>query len=261
MKHYHVVGLTAGTALLFCAMTACIVGAIVFATVEVHSKVKPSPDKFLPKKGAVGEIERALQDIDLGPVNLDAAKEVKNGLFDRIRARRQAQACKPQAVSQYQLPSQASVCSYPTVTYSSTAVVQSAPLRIVCDPTDCNYTNIIATAPAGAIIVPQSTGFEMPYTAPINPLETVTDKDCPTCKNDPRTSIKTGAFICSNCRKSNVGEWHTDWNEDGTPVTFLCKRCHSVMTPEQKEKSLTAYKSRQVGKTGNTGLLHQEIGE
>jgi hypothetical protein len=258
MKQYHVVGLTFGTVMLFCCMTLCIVGAIVFSTIEVHSKVKPSPDMFLPKKGVISEIEHAINDAKFGKVNLDAAKEVKNGLFDRIRARRQAsQACQPQPVAQCQLPAQTISYSYPVVNYCP-PVQQS---KIVIDPSDCTYSHVVATAPAGSIIVTQPTGVEMPITQPINPLDTVTEKDCPSCKKDPRTAIKTGAFICSNCRKSNVGEWHTDWNDDGTPITFLCKRCHSMMSPQQIEKSLTAYKARQVGKTGNTGLLHQEIGE
>jgi ribosomal protein L37AE/L43A len=241
VKQHHVIGLTFSTVVLFCCLTACVVGAIVFSTIEVHSKVKRAPDAFLPKKGAIGEIEHTLNEHLYGPVDLNAAKEVKNGLFDRIRARRQAQACQPQAPSQYQLPTQTRVYSYPAVAYSSPVVFQSV-------------------SPIESVVV-QSTGYEMPIIKPINPLETVNEKDCPTCKKDPRTEIKTGAFICSNCRKSNVGEWYTDWDEDGTPVTFLCRRCHAVMSPEQKEKSFNAYQARQLGKTGNAGLLHQEIGE
>lgn len=244
MKHYHVVGLTAGTAILFCAMTACVVGAIVFSTVEVHSKVRPSLDTFKPKApGALREIESQILEHTLGPVNLEAAKEVKNGLFDRMRARRQAtQACQQPA--QCTVQPQTASYSYPVVSYAQ-------PKRV----------DVVSSVPVGSIVVTQTTGIEMPISRPINPLELEAAKDCATCKKDPRSSVKTGAFICSNCRQSQVGEWHTDWNEDGTPVTFLCKRCHALMTPQQKDKLLSAYKARQLGKTGNTGLLHQEIGE
>jgi hypothetical protein len=251
VKHYHVVGLTAGTALLFCAMTACVVGAIVFSTVEVHSKVRP--DTFRPKTGALKEIESQIHESQYGPVNLNAAKEVKNGLFDRIRSRRQsAQAC--------QQPSQCTVQPQ-SVSYSYPAVSYSQPKQIVCDSSDCSYTQIVSSVPMGSVVITQTTGMEMPISKPINPLDDVNSSDCVTCKKDPRSAVKTGSFICSNCRKANVGEWHTDWNEDGTPVTFLCKRCNALVSPQQKEKLRNAYQIRQLGKTGNTGLLHQEIGE
>lgn len=237
MRQFHVISLSIGTAFLFCLLTLSLVVAILVATIDVHSEVLPNA--FQPNTGTVGEIEHQINDLKYGPVNTDATKGVKNGLLDRIRSNRQSRLCPP--VSQ-------SVCSPVQVqtaqSYSYSQSIKTIRSSMVVQP---SYQ-----------IVPQSTGIEYPSVPPINPLEAATAKDCPTCKSP---DVKTGSFMCSNCRQSKIGEWHTDWNEDGTPTTFLCKACHAFMTPEQTQKALKAYQSRQLGKAGHAGLLHQEIGQ
>jgi hypothetical protein len=200
-----------------------------------------APAIFKPNSGAIGDTERAINDLKYGPVNLDAAKEIKNGLFARIRDTRQSRICNP-------VPQQA------CVPVQDTRVIEPQPYVI------------------------QATGIESPsdplkeYPA-INPLEPQSG-DCPTCppsveieklfrkKVSPRSENKTGAFICSRCRKSHVGEeWHTDWAADGTPITFLCESCYSRMSSQQRLEAYEAYASRQTTKNGRAALLHQEIGE
>lgn len=241
MKTFHVVSVTIGTGLLLCFLTAFMVGAFVLTVVSVHQKPAPTPT-FRPQHGTLGEIEHQLNDMKFGPVNIDATKEVKNGwILDRIRANRQSRVCASPA-------SQSAVCQ-----------PQNQSIRVV-DPTDCNYSYVVANPVLGQTIVTQSTGIEMPAAAPIHPLEESLMKDCVTCKQS-KNSVKTGSFICSNCRKSQVAEWHTEWKSDGTPVTFLCEHCHSIMSLEQREKAYIGYLSRQSKSVGIAGLLHQELGQ
>jgi len=222
------------------------------AAVCVHNtEPNLTPDIFRPKSGAVGDIERSINELKYGPVNLDAAKEVKNGLFSRIRDNRKSRICNP-APQQVCVPAQA--------------------IR-VNDSSDCTFSNAIAQPQP---IVIQTTGVTVPpateYPA-INPLES-TNSDCPTCrphveveklfrkKESPRAENKTGSFICSKCKKPHVGEeWHTDWAADGTPITFLCESCYSRMSSQQRNAAYQAYASRQTLKNGRTALLHQEISE
>lgn len=261
MRQFHVISVSIGTGLLLCMLTVFLVLALAFAMMDVHSKTPPSPS-FHPQNGVLGEIEHQINDLKYGPVNTDATKQVKNGLFDRIRANRQARVCGSPV-------SQQSVCAPQSIVYQSQFVQPSfvqyqLPSVRIIDPSDCNYSYSVTNPVMGQTMVTQSTGFEMPSASPINPLEpaiSLTVKDCANCKTSQRNAVKTGSFICSNCRKSKIGEWHTDWNSDGTPVTFLCESCHSFMTPEQRERAFTAYQARQFGKAGRTGLLHQEIGQ
>ena len=211
-------------------------------------------DVFRPKSGAVGDVERSINDLKYGPVNLDAAKEVKNGLFSRIRDNRQARICAPA---------------------SQQACVPSQTVRVI-DSSDCTFSNAIVQPQSYVIqatgIKPAESSVIKEYPA-INPVEP-TNGDCPTCrphvevekllrKNEsPRAENKTGSFICSNCKKPHVGEeWHTDWSADGTPITFLCESCYSRMSAQQRIAAYQAYASRQTKKNGKTALLHQEIDE
>ena len=251
MKQFHVISLSVGTAVLFCLLTVSLVLAIVFSAIEVHSKTSPSPDVFRPKTGVMGELEHQINDLKYGPVNTEATKEVKNGLFDRIRANRQSRLCQPAA--------QQACSTVQSYSYCTPVQVASPAYRIV-DPSDCNYSYTMSNPVVGQRVITQSTGIEMPISSPVNPFLQAEKKPCPTCVNS-RNAVKTGAFICSNCRQSKIGEWHTDWNSDGTPLTFLCKTCHAFMTPDQRQRAFTAYQSRQLGKTGHAGLLHQEIGQ
>lgn len=250
MKQFHVVSVSIGTGLLLCMLTGFVVLGAAIVIVDAHSKTAPtSIPSFKPQNGSLGEIEHQLNELKFGPVNTNATKEVKNGwLLDRIRSNRQSR------VSLHQ------VCSSP-VNSQSVCLSQSVSSVRIVDPTDCNYSYIVANPVAGQTILTQSTGFEMPKASPIHPLEESSAKDCETCTHSARNAVKTGAFICSNCRKPRVGEWHTEWKSDGTPVTFLCEHCHSIMSPEQREKAYIGYLARQSKSVGISGLLHQEMGQ
>jgi hypothetical protein len=241
MSRAVIVSVSVGTGLFIGCMVLmlCVAIGATFCIDSAESMMAPAI--FKPKSGAIGDSERAINDLKYGPVNLDAAKEIKNGLFGRIRDNRQSRICAP-------------VEQQACVPVQDTRVIEPQPYVI------------------------QATGIESPSDAfkeypAVNPLEPQSG-DCPTCrpsveiekllrkKVSPRSENKTGAFICSRCRKSHVGEeWHTDWAADGTPITFLCESCYSRMSSQQRIEAYQAYASRQTTKNGRAALLHQEIGE
>lgn len=241
-----VLSVSLGTALLMLVLTCVVVVGIALSAVGVHARTSAKPDVFRPRTGVIGELEHELNDLQYGPVNASATREVKNGLFDRIRANRQSR-CAPQERAASVI-NQCPPCSPMQTAYS---------FPLFQPDVNRSQGHQSTTSSAGAIV---SQFGEYPIATPINQIETATTKDCPSCKTS-RNAVKTGSFICSNCRRSQVGNWHTDWNADGTPVTFLCESCHSIMTPEQRQRAFTAYHARQSSKTGPTGLIHQEIGE
>ena len=259
MSRAIVVSVSVGTGLLLICMVLLLSLAIGAAVCVHNNEPNLSPDVFRPKSGTVGDIERSINELKYGPVNLDAAKEVKNGLFSRIRDNRQSRICAPV---------QQQSCS----TVSQTVCVPVQAARVI-DSSDGTFSYAIAQPQP---IVIQSTGVTLPSTGEypaINPLEPV-NGDCPTCRptvevekllrkrESPRAENKTGSFICSNCKKPHVGEeWHTDWSSDGTPITFLCESCYSRMSAQQRIEAYQAYASRQTLRNGQTALLHQEIGE
>lgn len=259
MSRVIVVSVSVGTGLLLVCMVLLLSLAIGAAVCVNKDEPNLTPDVFRPKSGAVGDIERSINELKYGPVNLDAAKEVKNGLFSRIRDNRQSRICAPV---------QTQACS----TVSQTVCVPIQAARVT-HPADCTLSYAIAQPQPNVI---QTSGVVQPSNGEyptINPLEPV-NGNCPTCrpavevekllrKNElPRFENKTGSFICSNCKKPHVGEeWHTDWSADGTPITFLCESCYSHMSPKQRIAAYQAYASRQTLKNGKTALLHQEIGE
>lgn len=256
-----VVSLSIGTCLLMSLAIAALSTAIILGghvAIPAASPHSAAPAPFVPKTGALGELNRLKNEIQYGPVNLDAAKEVKNGLFDRIRAVRQARLCPPCQPAPPRQPAQ---------THYSQPIHVTTACRFV-DPSDCNYTHIVADAASvRAPLVMQPTGIEMPSVVPLAtimadpPSYSPAPANCPTCPRDPRTAVKTGSFICSNCRKSQVGKWHTDWNASGQPITFLCENCYSFMTPQQRETAYRGYIARQTKNVGTVGLLHQELGK
>ena len=242
MKQFHVISLSIGTCLLLAAMSVFIVAGFVIVTLKVHPSKPNNVDVFRPKTGVVGEIEHTINELKYGPVNVQATKEVKNGLFDRIRARRQAaQVCRPCTQ-----PTQTTVYSYPVVSYSQ---------PIAQYRTESVVSTSVVVKPVGPV------GYEMPAVSPVNPIEAAQNNECTTCKKDPRSEIKTGSFLCSNCRQSQVGAWHTEWNEDGTPTTFLCESCWQKLDDAQRRKAHQAYIARQSKSAGVPGLLHQEISQ
>ncbi|WP_396160050.1 hypothetical protein [Flavobacterium sp.] len=241
MSRAIVVSVSVGTGLFIGCLVLMLCVAIGATLCIDSTEPTMAPAIFKPNSGAIGDTERAINDLKYGPVNLDAAKEIKNGLFARIRDTRQSRICAP-------------VQQQACVPVQDTRVIEPQPYVI------------------------QATGIESPSDAfkeypAVNPLEPQSG-DCPTCrpsveiekllrkKVSPRSENKTGAFMCSRCRKSHVGEeWHTDWAADGTPITFLCESCYSRMSSQQRLEAYEAYASRQTTKNGRAALLHQEIGE
>ncbi len=258
MKTFHVVSISIGTGVFLLALAALLVVAFALTALELHPKSRTST---LPATGALGEIEHQLNDLKYGPVNSQATKEVKNGLFDRIRQNRQSRnsrGCGAPVVSQ-------SYCS-PTVSYShvqpAATCYASYPTQTrIVERSDCNYSYVTSNPIVGQTVVTQSAGLdpEMPAIGPV--AANAKNDDCLPCRKSNRNALKTGSFICSNCRASRIGQWHTEWKSDGTPVTFLCERCYSFMTPEQRERSYNGYLARQSKSVGIAGLLHQEIGQ
>lgn len=260
MSRAIVVSVSVGTGLLIVCLVLMLCFAIGATVCFDNTEPMVAPAIFKPKSGAIGDAERSINELKYGPVNLDAAKEVKNGLFAKIRDKRQSRVCDP--VQPAYVPVQQVAC----------VPIQS---NRVIDPTDCTYSYAVAQ-PQPYVI--QATGIGSPSTPAreypaINPLE-LEPGDCPTCrpaveierllrrKKSPRFESKTGSFICSNCKKPHVGEeWHTDWSEDGTPITFLCESCYSRMSSQQRIAAYQAYASRQTTQNGRAALLHQEIGE
>lgn len=241
MSRAIVVSVSVGTGLFIGCMVLMLCVAIGATFCIDSAEPMMAPAIFKPKSGAIGDSERAINDLKYGPVNLDAAKEIKNGLFARIRDTRQSRICAPAQ-------------------------------KQVCVPVQGIQATAIALPQGVYTQTPEATTEVREYPS-INPLEPQSG-DCPTCrpsveieklfrkKVSPRSENKTGAFICSRCRKSHVGEeWHTDWAADGTPITFLCEGCYSRMSSQQRIEAYKAYASRQTTKNGRAALLHQEIGE
>lgn len=249
-KQQIVLSVSAGTGLLAIVMCIGISVAIVLSGCESHASYDPS-QPFIPSTGMIGEMKRQANDVKYGPVNHEAAEEIKDGLFDRIRQRRaarQGQACTHvQRVQQAACPP-----GYQTVP--------------VCRPIE-STTFVTSTSVAST----QTRVNEYPKVSPL------TKPDCASgrCSNpDPdiaklfsadqsqanrRSEMKTGAFRCSQCGNPSVGdEWHTDWTADGTPITFLCESCYGRMSPDQRVAAYQRYAGRQLSKSGQVGLLHPE---
>lgn len=124
-KRFVVVSLSVGTASVLGAFVIAICCSLVF----LHQPSKPSiavPN--LPQ----GDLHaKETNDLKYGPVNLDAAKEVKQGILSRMRARREI-VCQP--VSQ----SNCSAATYaPRATEVPPGPAPSTP-PTVCPDGDCN---------------------------------------------------------------------------------------------------------------------------
>lgn len=241
MEKTTTIALSIGTAILAFCLTCVLAAAIVVAGSISHQVHTPSKI-FEPRAGAMGELSRMKNDIEYGPVNLQAAKETKDGLFANIRARRAAR------------------CAPTTTRCEPIQVVQARP--VYTQPSAVTFPVVEIVSPT--LNVPL---VEYPAAAPppkLAPPANCPDGKCPlvkpTGKTSARMEAKTGAFVCSNCRKPCVGdEWHTDWNADGTPTTFLCRRCNAAMDESQKVAAFERYEARQAKYVN--GTLHQEISQ
>lgn len=234
-----IISFSAGTMVLLVMMLSVSIIAVGYFSSQAE-------ERYVPSEGIKSTIERLENDLKYGKVNIEAAKEVKNGLplFDRMRANRQARM-QPQQCAQ---PTQARYC-------------QPAQSYRVVDQSDCAYSYIVSNPVPNQAIVFQTVGVEYPsVTTPTAvSLNDCTDGRCTPRKATKVEAVKTGSFICSNCRKPKIADWHTEWKEDGTPETFLCKSCYSFMTPVQRKAAFDSYRARQFKSAGEAGLLQQEV--
>ncbi len=261
MSRVVIVSVSLGTGLLLVCMVVLLCLSIGAAVYFPQDPSYSSSDAFKLKTGVAGEVERSINELKYGPVNLDAAKEVKNGLFDRFLQRRCSSA-----------PAQASpsVCETPTYYTEMIPVVESTPIIISHEMdtvyTEPTYVPVSITTPAVSretpleyppIVTPGSENSNCPSCRPVPELNKLFRK-----KESTRSEAKTGAFICSHCKNPRVGEeWHTDWAEDGTPITFLCESCYRLLSPSQRVNAYQAYVSRQMLHSGPQALFHQEVSE
>lgn len=53
---------------------------------------------------------------------------------------------------------------------------------------------------------------------------------------EKRGDRKTGGYACAACGRITVGDqWATQWTEEGTPISFMCRECWDKSTPEQRQ--------------------------
>jgi hypothetical protein len=260
MRTTVIVSLGVGTGILVSTLAGLVCLTIALSNCACERNERPEVEVYRPRTGVAGEIERKINERKYGPVDLDAAKEVKNGgLFARIRANRQANACGGAAGACAGSQSRAVTVTTNQVTrtYSGQMTTRSSPsTNSDCANGQCERPNAASSQPG-----------EYPA---INPLDVISNT-CPTCpvnsniftrqeKSIARHEVKTGAFVCSHCRKACIGdEWHTDWVGDGTPITFLCERCYSRMNSNQLMSAYRAYAAKQTASNGKQALMHQEI--
>ncbi len=227
-------------------------------------------------------LKEAFEHWQYGPVNKAAQNEVKDGLFSRLRERRQGSfvstaPCIPPA--SIAVGSQIhSVC--PPKAYSV------CPPKAYIDPTDCTYSyySNLGTIPP-SLSYPQTivSPVYLPTVVPAPPpqLEYPSNpsnpsnpsKPCIDCRDivtlfggdrdlSPRNAkgeLKTGQYVCSHCRQSCVGsQWHTDWQPDGSPLTFICERCDQRLSIAQKSAVFKSYMAKQ-SKQSSIGALHPEL--
>lgn len=218
-----VVSFSLGSMFLLLACSMIVAGAMI-----AQSHLEPSPVMMPPRIGPANSfLKEAIDELKYGPVNRAKQEEVKDGLLDRLRARRQSRLCPPV---------QAYANTYANVTNLSTMRNGPTEVCIVCPPRVVNGPS--SEAPSSAVTLPQYPAVSLDALLYLNP------SDCPSCDRD--AELKTGAFVCSHCGKACVGdEWHTDWQADGTPLTFMCKECYRRLTPAQRQTVLNRYLKQQ----------------
>lgn len=69
----------------------------------------------------------------------------------------------------------------------------------------------------------------------------------PDFTQSPRGERKTGGYACANCKRPTVGDqWATQWTDEGTPISYLCRECWEKMTPEQRQTAYVEWYRRAV---------------
>lgn len=201
--------------LLACSL---IIGGAFLAQPGCEPNAVMHPPRLGPSNSVLKE---AIDELKYGPVNRDKQNEIKDGLLDRLRARRQARLCPPQVERPQTYANTPNVC---TVINGPTEVCR------VCPPRPGPETNPVSN-PTPPVQYPAVS---------IDSLLLPMPQDCPSCVRG--SDVKTGAFVCSHCGRPCVGdEWHTDWQADGTPLTFLCERCYRALSPEQRQAVFERY--------------------
>jgi hypothetical protein len=67
----------------------------------------------------------------------------------------------------------------------------------------------------------------------------------PDFTQSPRGERKTGGYACANCKRPTVGDqWATQWTDEGTPISYLCRECWEKMTPEQRQSAYVEWYRR-----------------
>lgn len=209
-----VVSFSVGSMFLLLACSLIIGGAFL-----AQPGCEPNAIMHPPRLGpSHSVIKEAIDELKYGPVNRDKQNEIKDGFLDRLRARRQARLCPPQVERPQTYANVPNVC---TVVNGPTEVSRVYPPRAI-EPTP---------GPSPPVQYPAVS---------VDSLLLPTNSDCPSCARG--TDVKTGAFVCSHCGKPCVGdEWHTDWQADGTPLTFLCERCYRALSPDQRQAVFERY--------------------
>lgn len=60
----------------------------------------------------------------------------------------------------------------------------------------------------------------------------------PDFTKSPRGELKTGGYACANCKRATVGDqWATQWTDEGTPISFVCKECWERMSPAERQSA------------------------
>ncbi len=228
-----------------------------FVPRQEHYRNDPIPTNNHRPIGSVGAVE------DLGPVNRAALNEPKQGIIDRIRARRAAAClpCQPQSYSY----SYSYTRTVPSVSYTYRTITPSTyivPAPVVTYPI---VSPPIYVEPA-QVVTPAPTKPMMPSALqePVHPTP-IPSSNCPggTCpkpsSSDPFFSsaeVKTGGFRCAHCQRETVGEnWATDWSSEN-PVTFMCRHCWSRTNANQKLAAYKSWSTQQIASNGRSALLH-----
>lgn len=239
-KQFVVVSCSFGTGLLTIVLASLIAAALL-----CQPAMERTPVLHPPRIGPPSLLKQSFDEIKYGPVNKSAQQEVKDGLISRIRemrSRRLEQRCEPQN------------------TVAQNVVIRCPPRDVVSLDGCTVGTPVFVSEPV--LYVPKKP-VEYPAMSPaLSPIDLFFE-DCDTCaKKDPKSEAKTGSFVCSRCKKPCVGdEWHTYWQPDGSPLTFLCESCHQSLSPAGRQSVYSQYMKRQSKSVGDLQSLHPELSQ
>lgn len=225
-----VLSLSIGT--IFSLFGLIAIGAVVLIALHASCPEAPERDKRFPNLWSPnGHVRREpapnagslepRSDIDrYGPVNSGKLDEKKEGrLLDRLLHRSE---CPPQT------------------RFTHPVYVESKRVCGPCPP--AASPGSIANCTSCVTVAPHNAATEQPLVAPcLNCVPKLPDFNAA-----PRGEKKTGGFACTNCGAITVGDdWETEWTDDGTPVTFLCKSCWDSLNVFQRKDAYQRWVKRQ----------------